>query len=183
LTLLHVTDNPEAEVNPPWWQRAIVGRSPRRTFVRVLILVVTTFLIFRFVLMAVRVDGESMTPTYKNNSIHLMNRLAYVSHGPQRGDVVFIRIADPSIQFPRYAYMKRIVGLPGETIAFHDGRALINGQPLDEPYVKFPCDWERPPVKLESDQYFVVGDNRSMPIGDHKMGEPRRSQILGKMLL
>ena len=173
----------EAQETPPWWQRAVVGRSPSRTFARVVILVVTTFLLFRFVLMGVRVEGESMSPTYKNNSIHLMNRLAYLFREPQRGDVVFIRIADPSIRFPRYAYMKRIVGQPGETIAFHEGKAYINGQPLDEPYVQGPCDWEREPVKLEADQYFVVGDNRSMPIGDHKMGEPRRNQILGKMLL
>ena len=176
-------ENTEVQGTPPWWQRAIVGRSPKRTFVRVVILVVTTFVLFRFVVMGVQVEGESMSPTYKNNSIHLMNRLAYMSHEPRRGDVVFIRIADPSIKFPRYAYMKRIVGKPGETIAFHEGRAFINGQPLDEPYVQYPCDWERAPVKLDTDQYFVVGDNRSMPIADHTMGAPRRKQILGKMLL
>jgi len=176
-------NNPEAKANPPWWQTVLVGRRPKRTLMRIGFLVVTVFLTCRFVLLAVRVDGESMTPSYKTNSIHIMNRLAYLFHEPRRGDVVFIRLSDPSIHFPSYAYMKRIVGLPGETVAFHDGQAFINGKRLDEPYVKFPCDWDRPPVTLEADQYFVVGDNRSMPRENHTMGEPHRSHILGKMLL
>jgi len=54
---------------------------------------------------------------------------------------------------------------------------------LDEPYVRFQCDWERPPVTLKPEQYFVVGDNRSMPIEDHEMGEPHRNRIVGKILL
>jgi signal peptidase I len=80
-------------------------------------------------------------------------------------------------------FLKRIVGLPGETVAFHHGHAFINGRILDEPYVKYECDWERQPVTLGPDQYFVVGDNRSMPIEDHTMGEPHRDRIVGKILL
>jgi len=60
---------------------------------------------------------------------------------------------------------------------------VINGQVLDEPYLKWSCDWERTPVTLESDEYFVVGDNRSMNIEDHTFGKCRRSRILGKVLL
>ena len=67
--------------------------------------------------------------------------------------------------------MKRIVGLPGETVAFVDGRVLINGEVLDEPYEKSSCDWNLPPVKLGPDEYFVVGDNRTMPWADHTFGE------------
>ena len=174
---------PESKPKVPWWQMVTVGRRPIRTLVRIVILAVTVFLVLRFVALPCRVDGESMTPTYKTNTIHVMNRLAYLFHQPRRGDVVFIRLSDPSIAFPSYAYMKRIVGLPGETVAFHEGKAIINGQPLDEPYVQFPCDWEKSPVTLEADQYFVVGDNRSMPRELHTMGEPHRNHILGKMLL
>jgi signal peptidase I len=60
---------------------------------------------------------------------------------------------------------------------------FINGQMLDEPYVKNPCNWNSPPVKLSLDQYYVVGDNRSMPIDDHYHGSAQRGQIVGKMLL
>ncbi len=163
---------------PRWLLVALIGRNPRRTLWRILVLVVTCFVVFKFALLPIRVEGASMLPTYREHTVNFVNRLAYVFHEPRRGDVVAIRLAGPSIMF-----MKRIVGLPGETVAFHEGHAFINGQALDEPYVKFPCDWERPPVTLGPDQYFVVGDNRSMPKEDHTMGEPHRNRFVGKVLL
>ena len=119
-----------------------------------------------------------MLPTYKERGVNFVNRAVYLFHKPRRGDVVGIRLAGPSVM-----YLKRIVGMPGETVAFHEGHVLINGKILTEPYVKFQCDWDREPVTLEADQYFVVGDNRSMPIEDHAMGEPHRNRIVGKILL
>jgi signal peptidase I len=79
-------------------------------------------------------------------------------------------------------FMKRIVGLPGETVAFTNGHLLINGTALDEPYVKGPCDWNRAPVTDSPNQYFVVGDNRSMPRDDHVFGRAEKEQIVGKAL-
>ncbi len=79
--------------------------------------------------------------------------------------------------------LKRIIALPGETIAFADGHVLINGEILDEPYEKLPSDWNRPPVTLGPDQYFVVGDNRSMSQRNHTHGICERNRILGKILL
>jgi signal peptidase I len=80
-------------------------------------------------------------------------------------------------------YMKRIIGLPGETVAFAGGRVLINGEVLDEPYEKTPCDWNCPPVKLGPDEYFVVGDNRTMPSENHVFGKAGRDRIIGKAFL
>ena len=160
-----------------WAQIILVGRNPRFTLVRIVVLVVTCFVVAKFILLPIRVEGGSMMPTY-HNGVNFVNRLAYVRHEPQRGDVVALRLAGHSIM-----YMKRIVGLPGETVSFHHGHAYIDGKRLAEPYVKYDCDWERPPVTLEADQYFVVGDNRSMPIEDHTMGEPHRNRIVGKILL
>ena len=163
-----------------WWLRTIlIGRKPRFTLIRIGVLVVTTFVVFKFILLPpVRITGPSMLPTFRENSIHFVNRLAFVWHEPRRGDVVSIRLAGNSIM-----YMKRIVGLPGETVEFADGRLLINGEVLDEPYVKSPCLWDRAPRKLEFDEYFVVGDNRVMPIDDHYFGVATRDRIVGKLLL
>jgi signal peptidase I len=119
-----------------------------------------------------------MLPTYKDRSWNFVNRLAYLRHEPQRGDVVSIRLAGI-----HRMYMKRIIGLPGETVGFVDGRVLINGEVLDEPYEKYACDWNRSPVKLEPDEYFVVGDNRSMPQPEHKFGKVERGRIIGKAIL
>ena len=98
-------------------------------------------------------------------------------HEPGRGDVVGIRLAGP-----RVMYHKRVVGLPGESVAFHQGRLLINGRELEEPYVAGPCHWEIEPEQIDPDKYYVVGDNRSMPAADHVKGQAERRRILGKIL-
>ena len=172
----------DAGLKRPRWRRwvriAVVGRNPRATLVRVAVLIGTCFIVFNFILLPIRVEGISMLPTYKDRSVNFVNRLAYVWHEPQRGDVVSIRLAGPHVM-----YMKRIIGLPGETVAFVDGRVLINGEVLDEPYEKTPCDWNCPPVKLGPDEYFVVGDNRTMPSDNHVFGKAGRDRIVGKALL
>lgn len=165
-----------------WLEVMVVGRNPRNTFIRIAILIPACYVLFHFVLLFVRVDGISMEPTYKDHSINLVDRLAYIRHEPQRGDVVSVR-AWAGIHL---MLMKRIIGLPGETVAFDHGRVLINGQPLNEPYEdpeKWPSDWTRPPEKLGPDQYFIVGDNRTMPIQDHVFGRVDRNRIVGKVLL
>jgi len=169
----------EAEAESPSWLRTIlIGRKPERTAVRIVVLVITCFVVFRFVFLPIRVEGASMFPTYKDRRINFVNRLAYLFHEPQRGDVVAIRTSGISIM-----YMKRIIGLPGETVAFHDGHAYIDGKPLDEPYVKFPSAWEHASRQLGPNEYYCVGDNRSMPQADHTEGIAERERIVGKVLL
>jgi signal peptidase I len=84
---------------------------------------------------------------------------------------------------PHIMYLKRIIGLPGETISFVGGRVRVNGNTLDEPYEKWACDWNTAPVTLKPDEYFFVGDNRSMPKEEHTFGKAERSRIVGKALL
>ncbi len=182
-SIWHLTENMHSEAatrGPVWWLRTIlIGRNPKVTLIRVVALIAVTFVVFKFVLLPpVRITGPSMMPTLRENSIHLVNRLAYVWHEPRRGDVVSIRLAGNSIM-----YMKRIVGLPGETIQFSDGQLLVNGEVLEEPYVKTPCHWDMPAQKLGPNEYFVVGDNRVMPIDDHYLGAATRDRIVGKILL
>jgi signal peptidase I len=171
-------NEPEAASSPPWWRVALIGRNPKRTLVRLGVLLVVTFVVFKFVLLPIQVEGISMLPTYKDRALDVVNRLAYKSREPQRGDVVAIRLAGEHVM-----YMKRVIGLPGETIAFHRGKVFIDGEPLAEPYVKLPCHWERSPVRIEPGYYYVVGDNRSMAFGDHKQGQVERDRIIGKVLL
>jgi signal peptidase I len=162
-----------------YWLRVLtIGRRPKATLVRIVVLAVTCFVTFGFILLPVRIEGISMQPTLHTGQLNCVNRLAYLRHEPQRGDIVSVRLAGKHIM-----YMKRIIGLPGETVAFHEGHAVINGQPLAEPYVKLPCDWEMKPVLCSSTQYYVVGDNRSMPIELHTKGRAERDRIVGKLFL
>ncbi len=173
-----VTDQPNTTSEPSRLRRLLIGRNPKRTMVRVVVLICSCFIIFRFIFLPIRVEGVSMLPTYRSNGVNFVNRLAYRYHEPRRGDVVAIRLSGPSIM-----YMKRIIALPGESLAFHEGHAYINGNLLEEPYVKFPCAWEDEPRQLGPAEYYVVGDNRSMPQSDHYQGKADRERIVGRVLL
>jgi signal peptidase I len=168
----------ESSASLPWWCIVLIGRRPKRTLVRIGVLVTVCFVLFKFVLAPVRIEGPSMLPTYRRGQVHLINRLAYRSHEPRRGDVVAIEYSGEHVML-----LKRIVGLPGETVAFEGGRLLINGQAVEEPYVRYSCDWEMPPKVDLPDEFYVVGDNRSMPQDDHYEGRAKRERILGKLLL
>jgi signal peptidase I len=171
--------NVDAAQPPTLLQRVLIGRNPKRTLVRSVVLLAVAVVVFKYVLLPIRVDGGSMLPTYRENGVNFINHLAYLFHEPRRGDVVAIRL----LAGGHVMYMKRIVGLPGETVAFHGGQLYINGRPQDEAYVKFPCNWEREPLRVEPDHYYVVGDNREMLWGDHSQGRVPRDQIVGKVLL
>ena len=163
-----------------WLRTIIIGRNPRRTLIRIVVIVVTCVLLRAFVVLPIRVSGPSMLPTYNAGGVNFINRLAYLGQGPRRGDVVAIRLAGESVMF-----MKRVIGMPGERVVFSNGRLLINGRYLEEPYVKFSCNWDFVPErsKLGEDEYYVVGDNRTMPHTDHTQGAATRARIVGKVLL
>ena len=145
---------------------------------RAVILAGLTIVVFKYTVLPIRVQGGSMLPTYRENGINFLNQIAYLRQEPQRGDVVGIRFAGKRVML-----LKRVVGLPGERIGFSGGRVTVNGRKLDEPYMKLPANWEREPVQLGSDDFFVVGDNRSMPMEDHMFGIAKRERILGKVML
>ena len=166
---------------PGWFVTMVIGRRPMLTLARLAVLVIGTWAIFSFVLTPpIRVQGISMQPTYHEGQINFLNRLAYLRHEPRRGDVVGIRFK--GTEGIPMLYLKRIAGLPGETVAFENGTLFINDTPLPEPYVKSGCDWNMSPFKLGFDEYYVVGDNRGMSIDDHWNKKIRREQIVGRIL-
>lgn len=167
-----------ASASPGWVQRVLIGRKPKRTLARMVVLAIVCLVVFNFILLPIRIQGISMLPTCQDKSINFVNILAYVFHPPRRGDIVAIRFSGKHVML-----MKRIVALPGETIAFHQGHAVINGQVLDEPYVKLPSNWEHAPLTVGPVEYYVVGDNRSMDFSEHEQGRAERNRIMGKILL
>lgn len=155
----------------------MLGRRPAKTAVRVAVLVAVSLFIFRWVLLPVRTYGDSMLPTYQPASFHLVNRAAYWWRAPARGDVVGVRLAGW-----RVMYVKRIVGLPGDGVAFREGMLVVNGQPVVEPYLQRQSRWTTREVTLGPDEYFVVGDNRSMPLEQHEFGRVKSERLAGPLL-
>ncbi len=131
-------------------------------------------LTLRTVIENFRVDGISMEPTFATGQALVINRAAYfhigdqyVFGGPQRGDIVVFR-APPQ---PDLDYIKRVIGLPGDTVLIRDGSVFVNGQPLNEPYIQFRADYVYPvdgaPLQVPPDNYFVLGDNRPDSFDSH----------------
>ena len=119
-----------------------------------------------------------MIPAYLDGDTHVIYRRAYRGSPPQRGDVVIIDIAGGK-QF----LLKRIVALPGERFAIKEGVILINGEPLEEPYLKtHNRTWNRPEIILRPEEYFFVGDNRSMDMPLHTADTVRIERITGKVV-
>src|SRR5215831_17765178 len=149
---------------PRWLKVVLVGRNIRFTIIRIVLLAAFVWAVYSFVLMPIRVKGPSMLPTFSENGLNFVNKLAYLRADPKRSDVVVIRYSGEHTLL-----LKRVVGLPGETVQFVRGRILINGTALEEPYLdpKLSGNWDLPPETLAADEFYVVGDNRSMPYQLH----------------
>jgi signal peptidase I len=164
-------------VSEPFLPSWAAGHRPARAVVRVAILIIFSVVVFGWVLLPVRTYGDSMLPTYRSGGFHLVNRAAYLWRDPSRGDVVAVRLAGW-----RVVYVKRIVGVPGDRVAFSQGVLMVNGRPVDEPYIRQPQPWTMPEVTLGSEEFFVVGDNRNMRMEQHEFGRVRRERIAGPLL-
>jgi signal peptidase I len=75
--------------------------------------------------------------------------------------------------------LKRVVGVEGERIEFRDGNLFVDGSEVNEPYVRYPCDWSLPPRRVEEGHVYVVGDNRNVDLAQHDFGQVSVDRIIG----
>ncbi|MGI6169706.1 MAG: signal peptidase I [Christensenellales bacterium] len=159
------------------------GKSELWSFLRTLLLaVVVALLLNNFVITVVTVEGASMEPTVYTNDRVLMQRVSRWFKLPERGDIVICHIP----QLDEKDVIKRVVGLPGETVEIHQGIVYINGQVLDEPYLDSnPDRRDMLPVTVDEEHVFVLGDNRiiSMDSSSPQVGQIPAEQILGISML
>jgi len=126
------------------------------------------------------VEGQSMLNTLLPGERLIVSRFHYLLTDPQRGDVIVLQYP---LQ-PERDFVKRIIGLPGETIAIRNGQVLIDGKPLPpEDYVGFPSDTNMEPSQLSNKEYFVMGDNRAGSSDSRSWGPLEAHHIIGKAWL
>ena len=143
---------------------------------RLITIVAVGYVVFSFILIPEIIVGASMEPTYFRRGFTFCWRGKYLFSEPKRGDIVIIRFTD------KVSLLKRVIGLPGDTVFIRNGTLYLNGIAQKEDYVKNPCDWNLPPRIVAPGHAYVIGDNRSMPMIRHKFGEVNQKRIHGAPL-
>jgi signal peptidase I len=127
-----------------------------------------------WVMSPIMIEGPSMLPTFRSGQVVMLHKLSYRFGCPQRGDLVCVWTG-------RELYAKRIIGLPGEQVCLVNGRVMLNGSPLPEPYVQFQGNWNFLSGRLGPRNYLVIGDNRSLSQNDAVLAVVCRDRILGRL--
>lgn len=160
---------------PDKGSRSSIGGFFREVVETVLLTLVLFFLI-RTGIENFRVYGSSMEPNFHSGEYIIVNRLEYYLHPPRRGDVVVFRYP----RDPRRSFIKRVIGLPGETVEIRRGKVYINGELLQEPYPLNPGTYSWGPKVVGEDEVFVLGDNRNFSSDSHSWGMLPMRYIIGK---
>ncbi len=135
-----------------------------------------------------RIKGQSMLPTLKDREWALVWRLPYRFRAPRRQEVVICHYPGRRMKRCKYipqAFVKRVIGLPGDTLEVIEGVVHINGRPLHEPYLDPErCRFmrTRPACVLSEDEYFVMGDHRDRSNDSRSVGPIRRRDIRGRVV-
>ncbi|NMC52495.1 MAG: signal peptidase I [Chloroflexi bacterium] len=142
----------------------------------IVLALVLYFLIDSF-MARVRVDKISMRPTLDPGQLLLVNKTAYRFGEVQRGDIVVFHYP----LNPAEDYIKRVIGVPGDTVLVENGQVFVNGQELVEDYIAdaptYTGEWEVP-----EEMYFVLGDNRNQSSDSHRWGFVPEDHMLGKAI-
>jgi signal peptidase I len=161
------------------WVREIIS-----TAVYLLAVVAVTFLFVQFVGQRTHVNGDSMNVTLEDGDNLIVDKLSYRFSEPERYDIIVF----PYQYQEKTYYIKRIIGMPGETVQIIDGMVYIDGEMLDESYGKEVMQYSgvaSDPIELGDDEYFVLGDNRnnSSDSRDPSVGNIKEDQIIGKAFI
>jgi len=140
-----------------------------------LFLAVVMFVAINAVTARVRVEGHSMDPTLQDGEFIIVNKLAYRFGKPARGDIIVFQYP----RNPREQFIKRVIGLPGDTVRIERGQVFLNGQPLDEPYIAAPPQYSGT-WQVPEDALFVLGDNRNQSSDSHTWGVLPMNLVVGK---
>ena len=147
-----------------------------RDLIETMVLVSIAFLVVNALIGRFRIEQVSMQPNLHEGEYVIVDKVSYTFRPPERGEIVVLKNPNPG----QPDLIKRIIGLPGETIDVHGGQLSVNGQPLTEPYIKQPMASDFPAMQLQAGQYFVMGDNRNNSEDSRIFGARPADDIVGR---
>ncbi len=158
--------------------RQLSLKSFARELLETLLITGLLFLSINLFTSRIRVEGSSMEPTLHNGEFVVVNRVAYRWQDLRRGDIiVFHYPLDPERRF-----IKRVIGLPGDTVEIRDGQVWVNGEPLQESYISAGARDEGV-WKVEPGRVFVMGDNRNNSSDSRAWGTLAMQDVIGRAVL
>jgi len=156
-------------------------RQPTETIIREIIeTLLLTFFIFWLVnglIGRYRIDGSSMNPTLQNGQYLIINNISYYLNDPQHGDVIVFHHPKSDLNL-----IKRVIGVPGDSVEINNEHVKVNGVVLDEPYIKEEPQYTYSGVVPEG-EYFVLGDNRNNSSDSHSSSFLPEENIVGKAMI
>ena len=176
-----------------------------REIIEAVILAAVVFMLLQVTVRNFKVDGSSMDPTLEDGQYLLVNRLVYLRveldrlakivpfwtadegssrhaiHAPKRGEVIVFQFPDSNPNNPKKDFVKRVVGLPGETMRMFDGKVFVNEEVLNEPYLSHKDHSNASKVTLGEGEYYVLGDNRTHSNDSRSWGAVPEANIRGKV--
>ncbi|RMF35950.1 MAG: signal peptidase I [Chloroflexi bacterium] len=162
------------ETASPWRSLLTFLRSLLETIVPALVIALVINL---FLAQATQVQGQSMEPTLHSQQRLVVEKITYRFHGPRRGDIVVLRVPQAGPEM----LIKRVVGLPGETVLIKEGHLYINGQRIQEPYLPaLTGGQDYGPVEVPPLHIFVLGDNRSFSRDSRSFGPVPIENVVGR---
>jgi len=150
-----------------------------RDIIETIAITLLVFLIIRLAIESFRVDGQSMEPNFHNDEYVLVDKAAYLFQPPQRGDVIIFHYPLDTHK----DFIKRIIGIPGDTVQTTSTSVSVDGHTISEPYIRVPFNFDSNTWKLGPNQFFVMGDNRDNSSDSRFWGFVPRENIIGKPFL
>lgn len=173
-------NNNPAQVKPALQYPGMVDE-----IIRTIIFMIVVTVLFDMAIPRSLVDGRSMQPTFEDEERLIVSRVHLFFTAPDRGDIIVFNSVNP--RDPDSMLIKRVIGLPGDTVSFLEQQLSINGIQIDEPYIREECsrvDCPDAEWVLAEDEYFVMGDNRnnSQDSRDGGIGPIPLDHIVGQVI-